>query len=277
MANIGLATGTSPNRLIEPVKLYESAVQGVLKQTGLSKTSLGLFSDAEPDLISLLGKQSIIDLTTAIIKIYPKTSASVVDLIITSSLQAARTLGNPHAYKAYLLLLEELVMLSPRGLRPMLAKQDILLERMSIAGLQRWVRNGIARYSRDFAGLARYFALENTASWHALNLESGNTLFIHERRRIALYLRALWGREFNLQQFPVSTDANEGLARSFVDEHHVIHLPDTYAGVSSRSGRDVYRAAAVHAAAHIIYSRQTFLRRKINPMQNTLIGLIEDA
>ncbi|BBP00712.1 nitric oxide reductase activation protein NorD [Sulfuriferula nivalis] len=277
MANIGLVTGASPNRLIEPVNQYESAVHGELTHAGLSKTSLGLFRDAEPDLISLLGQQSVVYLTATIINIYPKTSASVVDLIITSSLQAARTLGNPHAYKSYLSLLEELVMLAPRGLRPMLAKQDVLLERMTIAGLQRWVRNGIARYSRDFARLAQYFALESTASWHALNLESGNTLFIHERRRIALYLRALWGREFKLQQFPVLTDANEGLARSFVDEHHVIHLPDTYAGVSSRSSRDVYRAAAVHAVAHIIYSRQTFLRRKINPMQNTLIGLIEDA
>jgi hypothetical protein len=277
MANIGLVTVASPNRLIEPVKLYESAVHGVLKHAGLSNVSLGLFRDAEPELICLLGQQSVVDLTATIINIYPKTSASVVDLIITSSLQAARTLGNHHAYKSYLSLLEELVMLAPRGLRPMLAKQDVLLERVSIAGLQRWVRNGITRYSRDFVRLAQYFALESTVSWHALNLESDNTLFIHERRRISLYLRALWGQEFKLQQFSVLTDANEGLARSFVDDHRIIHLPDTFASVSSRSGKDVYRAAAVHAAAHIIYSRQTFLRRKINPMQNTLIGLMEDA
>jgi len=266
------------------VNMLESSVHGksqhahsVLKHAGLGAVTLGLFRDAAPDLISLLGQQSAADLTASIIKIYPRTSASVVDLIITSSLHSARTLGNSHAYKHYLLLLEELVTLAPRGLRPMLAKQDILLERMPIAGLQRWARHGITRYSRDFVGLAQYFALENAASWRMLNLESGNTLFIHERRRIELYLRALWGREFKLQQFPVGTDANDALARTFMDEQRVIHLPDTFASVSSRSGKDVYRAAAVHAAAHIVYSRQTFLRRKINPMQNTLIGLIEDA
>jgi hypothetical protein len=87
----------------------------------------------------------------------------------------------------------------------------------------------------------------------------------------------LWGREFKLQQFPVGTDASDAQARTFMDEQRVIHLPDTFANVSNRSGKDVYRAAAVHAAAHIVYSRQTFLHRKINPMQNTLIGLIEDA
>lgn len=279
----GIMSGANPLGKVSVMPFDSVAHDGhkhaqiVLAQAGLRATSLDLFANTAPDLIALLGQQSVADLIASIVKIYPKTSASVVDLIIVSSLHPALKLGNAHAFKHYLLLLEELVALAPRGLRPMLAKQDMLLERLGIAGLQRWVRNGIARYSRDFSGLAQYFALENEASWHMLNLEGGNTLFIHERRRIALYLRALWGREFKLQSFPVGTDANNGLARSFMDDQRVIYLPDTFGNMSGRSGKDVYRAAAVHAAAHIIYSRQTFLRRKINPMQNTLIGLIEDA
>ncbi|WP_157662684.1 nitric oxide reductase activation protein NorD [Sulfuriferula sp. AH1] len=243
---------------------------------GLGAASWQLFRSVAAELDALLGQQSVDDLLSAIINIHPRTSAAAVDLILESCLHAARKLGNPHSFKRYLALLEELVTAAPRGLRPMLAKQDILLERLSIGGLQCWARNGIARYSRDFSGLAQYFALENEASWHMLNLQSGNTLFLHERRRLGLYLRALWGREFKMQPFPVGSDAHAGLARSFVDDA-VIHLPDTFSNVAARPGKDVYRAAAVHAAAHIVYSRQTFLRRKINPMQNSLIALIEDA
>lgn len=250
---------------------------GILKRAGIGLELQDLFSSITPDLISLLGEQSVANLLQAVLEIYPKTSASVIELIVGTSLNSAQKLGNPDSFKRYLALLEEIVELAPRGLRPMLARQDILLERLGIAGLQRWVRNGIERFSHDFIALTQYFSLQNEASWHMLNLESGNTLFIHERRRIELYLRALWGCEFKMQQFPVSTDATSALARTFVDEDDIIYLPDTFCSVPARPGKEVYRAASVHAAAHIVFSRQTFLRRKVNPMQNALIALIEDA
>lgn len=251
--------------------------QAMFKRADLGAASLAIFDKVAVDLVDALGQQAAINLFQSLVRIYPQTSGAVVNLIAESCIHPARRIGNSHGFARYLQLLEEMVALAPRGLRPLLAKQDILTERLSIAGLERWVRHGIVRYSRDFSGLALYFSLENEAAWHKLNLESDNTLFIHEQRRIELYLRALWGREFKLQSFPVGIDSNAGLARSFLDEQQVIHLPDNVAMQAGNSGRDVYRATAVHAAAHVIHSRQTFLRRKINPMQNSLIGLIEDA
>lgn len=239
--------------------------------------SLATFDHVATDLADVLGQQAAISLSHSLMRIYPLTSAAAVNLITQSCLYPARKLGNLHAFQRYLQLLEEVVKLAPRGLRPLLAQQDILLQRLGIAALERWVRHGIARYSRDFSGLALYFALENEAAWHKLNLESGNLLFMHERRRIELYLRALWGREFQLRSFPANGDSKAGPARSFLDEQRVIYLPDNVGKISENAGRELYRAAAVHAAAHVIYSRQTFLRRHINPMQNSLIGLIEDA
>lgn len=231
---------------------YQHA-NSILQRAGIGLASQDLFNSMAPDLTSLLGEQSVANLLQTVLKIYAKTSTSVVDLIIGTSLNLAQKLGNYDSFKLYLALLEHMAELAPRGLRPMLASQDILLERLGVAGLQRWVHNGIEQYCHDFIALTQYFSLQNEASWHILNLENGNTLFIHEHRRIKLYLRALWGCEFKMRPFSVGTDATSELARAFVDENEIIYLPDTFCNISARSGKEVYRAASVHAAAHIIF------------------------
>ena len=86
------------------------------------------------------------------------------------------------------------------------------------------------------------------------------------------YLRALWRRDFRLQ--PCARPATQ--LRPYLSEIG-IHLPPRYASHRGELLRDLYRAAAAHAAAHDAFSLQRFERRKLKPVQLAIISLLEDA
>ncbi len=86
------------------------------------------------------------------------------------------------------------------------------------------------------------------------------------------YLRALWRRDFQLQ--PCAQPATQ--LRPYLSEIG-IHLPPHYTSHRGELLRDLYRAAAAHAAAHDAFSRARFERRKLKPVQLAIVSLLEDA
>lgn len=86
------------------------------------------------------------------------------------------------------------------------------------------------------------------------------------------YLRALWAQGFSLQAF----DQPATIQRPFLSELG-IHLPAHYASHSGSGLHDLYRAAVVHAAAHLAYSDTRFERKQLKPVQLAIISLLEDA
>lgn len=86
------------------------------------------------------------------------------------------------------------------------------------------------------------------------------------------YLRALWAREYALR--PVDRPATQ--LRPYLSELG-IHLPPHYQSHRGALLRDLYRAAAAHAAAHDTFSTVQFERRQLKPVQLAIIGVLEDA
>ena len=82
------------------------------------------------------------------------------------------------------------------------------------------------------------------------------------QRRLSLYLRALWGRDFTLIPGAQAQPFIEGAA---------IRLP------ASWQGSQRYRAAAAHAAAHLVYGGGQFVANDLKGRQRALIALMEDA
>jgi nitric oxide reductase NorD protein len=100
------------------------------------------------------------------------------------------------------------------------------------------------------------------------------------QRRISIYLHALWGSDFVIKPGEGILDKRKR-SRPFVKDIF-IHLPDTFYGLvldgeTRFTGLDVYRAAATHAAAHIIYSKHDFPEKLTDQWQRAVIGAIEDA
>ncbi|MEO6974453.1 MAG: nitric oxide reductase activation protein NorD [Gallionella sp.] len=100
------------------------------------------------------------------------------------------------------------------------------------------------------------------------------------QRRIRIYLHALWGSDFTIKAIAGNQEGNA--ARQPYVEKSSIHAPayfDDFVvdGVTLFTGLEIYRAAATHAAAHIIYSKQKFPDRLANEWQRAVIATIEDA
>lgn len=92
------------------------------------------------------------------------------------------------------------------------------------------------------------------------------------RNSLNPYLRALWNREFSMH----ATHKPLTQQRAFISELG-IHLPRHYHSHRSGALRELYRAAAAHAAAHLRYSAHRFERGSLKPVQFALIGVLEDA
>ncbi len=88
-------------------------------------------------------------------------------------------------------------------------------------------------------------------------------------RQLQLILLGLWGREFVISPSP------EGVIEPYIKTGDIC-LPSVIYANSFEAAKDIYLSAAIHAAAHQIYSIPTD-SSGLNNRQKVLISLIEDA
>ncbi|MCR1345453.1 MULTISPECIES: VWA domain-containing protein [Acidithiobacillus] len=255
-----------------------------LKSLGRGTDLVVSFIQSAPAVARELGEDAVHEMLAAAIKMYSKTSATVIAAMFSTSPVAAARLGDPELFRGYLHLLDTLLAQAPRGVRPMLDHLSTLLGQLTLGGLRRWALWGAQAHKTDFDGQAKYFALESPESIGVLQKERKGTLFIDVQRRIGMYLRALWGRDFFMRPTSGDFEQREGYRPSI--EGYIIHLPDAYDDLVWQlpsgeemciSGIELYRASAAHAACHQVYTTDQFDSTGLSALQSALIGLIEDA
>jgi nitric oxide reductase NorD protein len=255
-----------------------------LKSLGRGTDLVVSFIESAPAVARELGEDAVSDMLAATIKMYSKTSASVIAAIFSTSPVAATRLGDAELFRAYLHLLDTLLAQAPRGLKPMLDHLDVLLGQLTLGGLRRWALWGAQAHKTNFEGQLKYFSLESPESVGVLQKERKGTLFIDAQRRIGMYLRALWARDFFMRPTSGDFEKREGY-QPYIDGY-IIHLPDAYddyvytsaEGEEKRiSGIELYRASAAHAACHQVYTSNQYDDTGLSALQRVLSGLIEDA
>jgi len=222
-----------------------------------------------------VGDEIIPDVVAAVMKLASMVSGGVIAALFDSLPTAAGRLGDADLLRQYLALVHQLSAKAPRGLRPMLRHLDRLFDKLTLGGLRRWALWGAQAHGRDFENLAKYFSLETADSLAVLQKERRGTLFVDTQRKLNFYLRALWGRDFYLRPTAGDYETREGL-KPFI-EFPVIYLPDAFDDYAGISGKELYRAASAHAAAHLAYTKKAISAEALNPVQMFLIGLMEDA
>lgn len=231
--------------------------------------------EAAPPLARELGEDVLPDLVQDCLALASRTSGVVIARVLATAPLAARRLGDGQVFRAYMAFLNLLLAQAPRGLRPMLDNLDQLLGVLTLGGLRRWAFWGAEAHRTNYPEQARYFALESAESKAVLQRERKGTLFVDVHRRIGAYLRALWGRDFPMRPTAGDYEARDGL-RPWL-EAATLHLPDAWDDWQGQPGLDLYRAAAAHAAAHVMARRGPILAEGLSPLQQACIGLIEDA
>ncbi len=122
--------------------------------------------------------------------------------------------------------------------------------------------------------LLKRFGLEKKAPG-VLHKERRGIAFTDVQRRINLYLRALWARELTTAASGRDYENRDGFRPSVVNG--IIWLPDAYEDFGEIPASLVYRAAAAHAASHIVFSRGSFSQGSLDNWQIAVISVIEDA
>ncbi|MGV6815975.1 MAG: VWA domain-containing protein [Thiotrichales bacterium] len=267
------------------LEMYLRGAAG-LKSLGRGTDLVVSFIESAPLVAREIGEQAVSELLSAAIQMYSRTSASALVLLFSTAPSAATRLGELELFKGYLALLNNLLAQAPRALRPMLENLDTLLGYLTLGGLRRWANWGVSAYKNDFAAQAAYFGLESDESLAMMRKEQRGVLFVDVQRRLIMYLRALWGQDFFLRPTSGDFESREGY-RPYI-EHYFIHLPDAFDDyaigdpeqgdeVEKVEGLEVFRAAAAHAGAHIVYSRFDPEADQLSNLEKAMIGLVEDA
>ncbi|MEZ5543549.1 MAG: nitric oxide reductase activation protein NorD [Pseudomonadota bacterium] len=228
-----------------------------------------------PAVAKEVGEDIIPDIVTGLMKLSSHTSGTVVTLTMANMPLVARRLGDIEVMRGYLNLIHQLSGKAPRGLRPMMENLDELLSKLTLGGLRRWALWGAQAHQRDLDGQMAYFALQTESSRSVLQKERRGTLFVDNQRKLNFYLRALWGRAFFMRPTSGDYETRQGL-RPFI-EYFQVHLPDAFDSFRGIKGIEVYRAAAAHCAAHMVYTRAPLSAEQLSPAQMKMIELFEDA
>ncbi len=251
-----------------------------LKNLGRGQEMVATFIQNAPGIARTLGEDVIPDLVESAMMMASKTSGTVIELVLATAPTAAERLGDADLFKKYLQLLNTLVATAPRGIRPMLENLDTLFAHLTLGGLRRWSSWGAQVHRTNYAEQIRYFGLESKESLAMMQQERKGTLFVDVQRRINMYLRALWARDFFMR--PTSGDFEKREGYKPYIEDYLLHLPDAYddfiiEGQEPISGLTLYRAAAAHSAAHVVYTQQPISAENLNNLQMAVISVFEDA
>ncbi len=255
-----------------------------LRGLGRGDSLVETWIDEAPQVAKEVGEDVVADLATAALTLASKTSGAVIELLLATAPTAANRLGDPKLFIKYLQFINTLIAQAPRGVRPMLDNLEVLFRQLTLGGLRRWALWGAHAHRTQYEEQIRYFSLESKESLAMLQKERKGTLLVDVQRRINMYLRALWARDFFMRPTSGDFETREGY-RPYIEDY-LLHLPDAFddfvvpvpdAENGRVSGLELYRATAAHCAAHVVETRQPISAEALNPMQMAVISVIEDA
>ncbi len=270
-------------RVLTPQGL-DNYLRGAVAIRGLGKgdSLVATWIEQAPQVAREVGEGVIPDLATAALNFAAKTSGAVIDRLLATAPMAANRLSDADLFRKYLQFLDNLLAQAPRGVRPLLENLEELFSQLTLGGLRRWAMWGAHTHRTNYAEQVNYFSIATKESQAILQKERKGTLFVDVQRRINMYLRALWGRDFFMRPTSGDYETREGM-RPFIQEH-LLYLPDAYDDTVSSdgfgrlvSGVELYRAASAHCAAHLVATRLPISAEGLNPLQMAVIALIEDA
>ena len=240
---------------------------------GVSWAAIVTWLREAPRLACEVGETAVARLHETALAVYGWTSQAGMEALFLAAPGAARRLREPQRFATFLTLVSSVAERAPRGLLPLLRHIDTLLEHLTIEDLRRWTALGIQAHAQDPFAQESWFDLKTPEARAFLRVDSGGVAFDDVRKRLGLYLRALWARNPELRAFRATLQASRPYITALG-----IHVPDAYRTVRGQTGAELYRAATAHAVAHLVFSPSKPMPRKgLRPVQHVLVGLLEDA
>jgi nitric oxide reductase NorD protein len=187
---------------------------------------------------------------------------------------AQRMLGD-EALPRWWRIMNELARQAPESVEAAAARMGQILATGSVEAFGVFVGAGLKAASGDKARRLKFFTLADELARRLVELGAGTIGFAEVERPTKAFVTALWGRPALLRSLVIDNGPAPQRRASIAGP--LIRLPEFYRGVQGDAARALYKAAAAHAQAHLVFGGPRFPVGTLKPLQTALVMLIEDA
>ena len=252
---------------LEYLKRIEGSGYGKLVLKGFSKTSL--------DIIEKFGflpiKIFYSTLSSVTIKKGQKTSYNFCNVCS----EILEFYNSDKKFLTWLMLIEKMTNLAPEALEILLNEMSFLVEKMNVSQMEDWFLTCLRASSGDMEKRIKLLSLKDNEGLEWLGQTAGIKSFKEQENKIKIYTTAIWGMNVNIKEIPI-TNTKASIRRTAFSNNFV-RVPSSYPGFTGQLGEEVFRAAIMHAAAHMKFTYKKFEIGKLKPIQVAIISVIEDA
>ena len=252
---------------LEYLKRIDSSGYGELVLKGFSKTSLDIIEKFDFLPIKIFYST----LTSVTIKRGQKISYSFCNV-------CSEILGfydSDKKFLSWLMLIEKMTNLAPEALEILLQKMSFLVEKMNVSQMEDWFLTCLRASSGDMEKRIKLLSLKDNEGLEWLEQTAGIKNFKEQENKLKIYTTAVWGMDINIKEIPISNTKSSIRRTAF--SNNFVRVPSSYPGFTGQLGEEVFRAAIMHAAAHMKFTHKRFEIGKLKPVQVAIISIIEDA
>ena len=188
-------------------------------------------------------------------------------------------LGDAEARQRWWTMMTAIAQGAPDELAAFAGHMPTLLAKGSLVEVADFAAAGLRAAGKDRARRRTFFALDDPLARRLIARMGAGPGFAELEVGLRRLLAALWGGRPgfppSLQPLPVAEIGDAPRRTNIAGP--VIRLPEVFPGVTGAASHALYRAASVHAGAHLAYGGPRFTLGKVKPVQMACINLIEDA
>jgi nitric oxide reductase NorD protein len=197
-------------------------------------------------------------------------TATIAALVV-----ARRTLGPGTALVHWWRIMEDLARQAPESVEAAASRMAEILPAGNVEAFANFVAAGLKASSGNKQRRLAFFSLQDELARRLVARASGGIGFAETERPTKAFVTALWGHPPSLRSLPM--EQGQSLQSRASIAGPLIRLPEFYRGVADSAAPALYRAAAAHAQAHLVFGGTRFPVGTLKPLQVALVTLIEDA
>jgi Mg-chelatase subunit ChlD len=171
--------------------------------------------------------------------------------------------------------MDDLAMRAPESVEAAASRMGEILSAGNIYSFESFVAAGLKLAAGDRRRRLAFFTLQDELARRLVERASAGIGFAETERQTKAFVTSLWGRPPLLRSFP--GDTGQAPQRRAGIAGPLIRMPDIYRGVQGDAAYSLYRAAAAHAQAHLVFGGPRFPVGTLKPLQIALVTLVEDA
>jgi uncharacterized protein YegL len=194
---------------------------------------------------------------------------------IVSATVACRILGAGPSLARWWRTMDDLALRAPESVEAAASRMGEILSAGNSHAFESFVAAGLKLAGSDRRKRLAFFSLQDELARRLVARATAGVGFAEAERRTKAFVTSLWGRPPLLRSFP--DDTGQAPQRRAGIAGPLIRLPDIYRGVQGDAACTLYRAAAAHAQAHLLFGGSRFPVGSLKPLQIALVTLIEDA